>query len=108
VSAANGARPKRCIEVEVRRTSDAIFIARDTEQRELSEVAALIWRLSNGKRTVAEIVATVCDSYDVDTTTAQRDTMLFLEDLAKDRFIAWETDEQESAPTPPKDRDGSR
>ncbi len=82
--------PKRCIEVEVRRTSDAIFISRDTEQRELVDVAALIWRQSNGKRTVDEIVAAVRDAYDVDATTARRDAVLFLDELTHDRFITWE------------------
>lgn len=81
--------PKRCIEVEVRRTPLAIFVSRGTEQRELADVAALIWRLSNGRRTLDEIVASVCETYDVDADTARRDAVSFLDALAADGFVSW-------------------
>lgn len=81
--------PKRCLEVENRRTPEAVFIARDTEHRELSDVAGMIWRLSNGRRTVAQIAMQISDVYAVDEATATTDLLDFLDELARDRFITW-------------------
>lgn len=81
--------PKRMLEVEVRRTRTAIFIARGSEHRELSEVGGLIWRLSSGRRSVAEIVAHVCNDFEVDEETATRDALEFLDELAAKSFVAW-------------------
>lgn len=81
--------PKRVLEVEVRRTRTAIFIARGSEHRELSEVGGLIWRLSSGRQSVAEIVAQVCNDFEVNEETAKRDVLEFLDELAADGFIAW-------------------
>jgi Coenzyme PQQ synthesis protein D (PqqD) len=83
------ALPKRELEVEIRRTRTAIFIARGNEHRELSEVAGLIWRLSNGRRTVDQIAAQIADAYEVDAATAAQDALAFLDELAGDGFIAW-------------------
>lgn len=81
--------PKRELEVEIRRTREAIFIARGNEHRELSEVGGLIWRLSNGTRTVDQIAAEISDSYEVDVATAAEDALVFLDQLAGDGFIGW-------------------
>jgi hypothetical protein len=83
------ATPKRSLEIEIRRTRDAILIANGLEHRELSEVAGLIWRLSNGTRTIADIAAEISDVYDVDEATATHDALEFLDQLAGDGFITW-------------------
>jgi hypothetical protein len=79
--------PKRSIEVEIRRTSEAIFIANGTEHRELSEVAGLIWRLSNGTRTIAAIAEQISENYEIDAATAARDALAFLDDLSGYGFV---------------------
>lgn len=89
--------PKRELEVEVRRTREAIFVARGNEHRELSEVGGLIWRLSNGRRTIGQIAEQVSDIYDVDVTTAARDALAFLDELVDDGFVSWI---QAPGPTP--------
>lgn len=56
----------------------------DPDQSEvihLNEVAALIWKLVDGKRTVAEIVCGVCEEFDVDEAIAERDVREFLDRL---------------------------
>lgn len=47
----------------------------------LNEVGSRIWSLSDGTRTISEIVATICDEYDVNIDEAQVDTIDFLTDL---------------------------
>jgi hypothetical protein len=82
-------RPKRTLEVEVRRTADGMFIALGTEHRELSDVAATIWRLCSGRRSAGEIIAAVCSEYDVEQELATGDTLAFLEEMAAGGFIEW-------------------
>jgi hypothetical protein len=48
----------------------------------LSPVAARIWALLDGEKTAGEIVATICDEYDVDQATAQADLTTLINDLA--------------------------
>jgi hypothetical protein len=45
----------------------------------LNEVGARIWSLADGIRTVKEITAAICEAYDIDQATAQKDTLQFLE-----------------------------
>lgn len=47
----------------------------------LNELGARIWSLTDGKRSVSEIAAAICLEYAVDSETAERDTLEFLEDL---------------------------
>lgn len=80
--------PSRNIEVEVRRTSKALYIARGTEHRELADVAAFIWRQANGRRSVDDIAEAVHAAYDVDLETARADVAYFVEELERDAFVS--------------------
>ncbi len=53
----------------------------------LNEFGASIWSLADGSRTVADIVAEVCLAYAVDSDTAQRDTLEFLQNLLERGII---------------------
>jgi len=47
----------------------------------LNPVAARIWELLDGKRTIAEIGALICDEFDVDLASVGRDVVEFLDKL---------------------------
>lgn len=47
----------------------------------LNEVGAFIWSQVDGHRSIAEIVLSVCEEYDVDQPQAEADTISFLVDL---------------------------
>ena len=53
----------------------------------INEVGAVIWELSDGTHTVAEIVSEVCQKFEVDQSTAQADTIEFLADLFEREII---------------------
>jgi len=48
----------------------------------LSPVAARIWTLLDGEKTVDEIVDAICSEYDIDRSTAQADLTALISDLA--------------------------
>ena len=54
----------------------------------LSPVAARIWALLDGEKTNEEIVAIICDEYDVDQATAQADMAALLTDLEGVSLVA--------------------
>jgi hypothetical protein len=47
----------------------------------LNEIGARIWSLADGRRSVREIAAAICEAYDIDQETAEKDTLEFLEGL---------------------------
>jgi len=47
----------------------------------LNPVAARIWELLDGKRTITEIGALICDEFDVDLASVGRDVVEFLDKL---------------------------
>jgi hypothetical protein len=47
----------------------------------LNPVAARIWELLDGKRTITEIGALICDEFDVDSASVERDVAEFLDKL---------------------------
>jgi hypothetical protein len=48
----------------------------------LNPVAARVWSLLDGKRTIATIIDELCDEFDVDRETAHADVSTLLSDLA--------------------------
>lgn len=54
----------------------------------LNEVGAFIWSQVDGYRTVAEIVKSVCEEFDVDQPQAEADTIAFLADLQERGVIS--------------------
>jgi coenzyme PQQ biosynthesis protein PqqD len=53
----------------------------------LDDVSGRIWDLCDGKRTVAEIVATLCAEYDAPRETVEADAMEFLGELLTDGLV---------------------
>lgn len=53
----------------------------------LNEVGAHIWALADGSRSVREIIAEVCRTYDVSLTVAENDTLKFLAELQQKGLI---------------------
>ena len=45
----------------------------------LNELGTRIWTLADGEHTVKEIVAAICMTYEIDQSTAEQDTLQFLE-----------------------------
>ena len=53
----------------------------------LNEVSSTIWDLIDGKKSVFQIVETVCDEYDVPAKDAESDTLHFLNSLEQAGLI---------------------
>lgn len=53
----------------------------------LNDVAALVWMNADGKTTVREIVQRVCNDFDVDTETAEKDVVEFVRDLSEQGMV---------------------
>ncbi len=57
------------------------------ELLELNPVAAEIWRLIDGKRTVGAIASEICGAFDVGERRANRDVVKFLKKLASLEYL---------------------
>lgn len=53
----------------------------------LDEVGDRVWELSDGLRTVADIVQAICEEYDAPATMVAADVIELLEDLADARLL---------------------
>lgn len=49
----------------------------------LNETGAFIWELIDGKRTLAEIISSLTNEYDIDKESAATDVNSFIEDMSK-------------------------
>ncbi|HWE23345.1 MAG TPA: PqqD family protein [Myxococcales bacterium] len=58
-----------------------------TASRELNEVAARIWSLCDGRRTVRDIAAMIVEEFDVDLATARHDTAEFVQEMLADGLL---------------------
>ena len=54
----------------------------------LDEVGSRVWELSDGSRTVAEIVALLGGEYEIQLETLERDVLELLTDLANENLVA--------------------
>jgi Coenzyme PQQ synthesis protein D (PqqD) len=54
---------------------------------ELNEVAARVWSLCDGHRTVREIAAVIVDEFEVDGETARRDVAEFVSEMLEDGLL---------------------
>jgi len=54
----------------------------------LNEVGARIWALADGTRTLRQIVATLCDEYEVDQAQAEADVCAFAAELEEKGIIS--------------------
>lgn len=68
--------------------NEAILILPDSsEVKVLNEVGAHIWELVDGQRTVREIAAAICTTYEVEPAQAEADTQAFVEDLLQRHIL---------------------
>lgn len=64
-----------------------LVLPRAGQVKVLNEVGALIWQLCDGEHSIAQIVAAVCQEYDIEPEQAEADTLRFLEALAQREMI---------------------
>jgi hypothetical protein len=65
----------------------------------LNEVGAVIWNAANGSVSVEAIVRSVCAAFDIDSTTAARDTEAFIDALVHEGILV-----ASAVPTPDADQ----
>jgi hypothetical protein len=53
----------------------------------LNETGCRIWELLDGKKTIADIAAHICQEYEVDENLAAKDTANILEELLKEKLV---------------------
>jgi hypothetical protein len=63
------------------------YIARGPQVFELSELASLIWQLSDGSRAEEEIVAAITAEYQVEPEVARDDLGQFLDEMVDSGFM---------------------
>lgn len=61
--------------------------------RVLNPVAARLWELADGSRTVGEMARVIADEYTVDAVQAEADAAAFCEDLAGRGLFSLDTDQ---------------
>jgi hypothetical protein len=74
-----------------RRIGDDVVIIKDDglATHVLNKTAAYIWELCDGNRGIDEIVASLCERYDVSPEEARMDTMETIENLTKAGIIKY-------------------
>ncbi len=72
----------RCLEHEA-----VVVQPEKGEVKVLNEVGAQIWALADGSRSVRDIVAALCNTYDVPPAVAEADTLTFLAELQRKGLI---------------------
>ena len=88
----SGARPRRRDGV-VSQVADDEAVLLDIESGKyfsLNPVGSRIWELCDGNRSASEIVAVICDEFDVAADVASADTAEILDDLRRERLLAEE------------------
>jgi len=69
--------------------SEAVILThKDAYLHTVNEIGSFIWECLNGTNTVEDVVAKVCEAFDVDEKTAVRDVTHFIEDLVKRRLLS--------------------
>lgn len=53
----------------------------------LNPVGTLIWKLLDGQHSAADMVAAICEAYEVEPEQASRDVQLLLEDLLANKLV---------------------
>jgi Coenzyme PQQ synthesis protein D (PqqD) len=73
--------PRRSLDVRARRVGATLLIGNQRQAVQLSTVAARVWTLMDGRRTVEDIALTVASEHRVEVATVQRDIAELLNDL---------------------------
>lgn len=81
------AKPKRALDVRMRKIGGRVHVARGTEVYELDEVGSLIWQLSDGTQSIAELAGAIADQFDVDRDQAEADARRFVDELVEANLI---------------------
>jgi hypothetical protein len=71
--AMDGRVPRRRLNARVRNFRDRTMVAGSSQPLELSESAAFLWRLIDGRRSVGDLADALCAEYEVDRDTAVAD-----------------------------------
>jgi hypothetical protein len=78
---------KRAYDVRTRRIGNKQLIARGEDLKELNDVAAVIWRLSDGVRSVRVISEGISAEYDVSPEEALNDVIEFFTEMTGAQFM---------------------
>lgn len=78
---------ERALDVRVRRIGESQMIARGADVRELNDVAAVVWKLANGTRSMHQISEEVVAEYDVGQTEALEDAIEFVSEMVEAGFM---------------------
>lgn len=78
---------KRAYDVRNRQIGNKQLIARGEDVRELNDVAAVIWRLSDGVRSVGQIGDSIATEYEVSSEEALIDVIQFLTEMSDAHFM---------------------
>jgi Coenzyme PQQ synthesis protein D (PqqD) len=81
--------PTWAADVRPRKVRGELLLAGNTEVYKLTEVAADIWQLADGTRSVAEIATALTERYDVPEDTALRDVRALMDELDQARLLTW-------------------
>jgi hypothetical protein len=86
--------PARDQEVIWRILEDELVLVRPAsgEIRVLNAVGATVWQFIDGKRSVADLAAEICDAYAVASDRAQTDVAAFVKELAAEGWLTLESD----------------
>ncbi|MGC5329155.1 PqqD family protein [Micromonospora sp. DT62] len=77
----------RRLDVRVRNVGGVLVVARRVRQLQLSDVAAEVWQLLDGTRTVGEIVDRLATDYDAPPDEVREGVVELLEQLVAERFV---------------------
>ena len=82
-------KPSQNADTAARKIDDVFFVMHpDTsELHNFNEVAARVWELIDGQRTVTDIAAVISGEYEVEPAVAEADIMAFLDELLQKDLI---------------------
>jgi hypothetical protein len=75
--------PVQRLDVRARNYRGTLYLARDEDSVALTEVAAFVWRLIDGSRTVDDLATVVAAEYSIDRDTAHTDCAELVASLAE-------------------------
>ncbi|MFC1496599.1 PqqD family protein [Candidatus Margulisiibacteriota bacterium] len=74
------------------RIIDKEVVLVDVEKGEVSHsnpVGAMVWELIDGERNISEIISGVCENFEVDGRTAEKDVFDFVRTLSEKKLVIW-------------------
>lgn len=74
-------RPDRAFDVQTSTIDRYLYLVRGSDAYRLGDVEREIWRLCEGKLTIAEIAASIASQFEVDEDVATQDVQAFVEQM---------------------------